>query len=103
MLVSGKRVRVVECPWVVLPDVEEPVFVDIGNRRGMRGCEHRKRLVEEGSYADALVERDGGIVGREEHGRRVGGVGCEIENPEVAEAVMRDRKSRREHLLSPDR
>jgi hypothetical protein len=42
-------------------------------------------------------------MAREEHGRRLDVIRRQVENPEVAEAVARDRESRRESLRSPKR
>jgi hypothetical protein len=51
-----------------------------------------ERLVQEVADVGALVEDHRRIVAREEHRRRLGLVRRQVENPEVAEAVVRDRK-----------
>jgi hypothetical protein len=90
----------VESPRIVSPDIEEPVLVNVVDRRRMRRHEHPKRLVQEITDVWALVEDHRRVVTGEEHGRCLDLVGRQVENPEVAEDVARDRESGGENLGS---
>ena len=103
LLVARERGRMVDCPGIGSPDVEQPVLVDVVDRRRMRRHEHPKRLVQEVADVGALVEDHGRVVAEEEHRRRLGVIRRQVDDPEVAEAVPRDRKSAGERLRCPDR
>ena len=67
--------------------------------RELCGGSHRPEdVVDEVGERVGLVEQHRRVVAEEEHRRHVDGVGCQVEQPEVAEAVRGHRQTRGQQL-----